>query len=314
MSMGERNAILAILELDSEPDRLVERAAWIANAFDCDIHLVLFEPENTLMSKLFSISSEVDSLRREVRSAQGKIVEEYADTIRESGIVVETSVLQLRPLDDHILTIADAVKPKVVVKTTRYHSIAERSILIDTDWQLIRTCSYPLWFVKADEMPDNPVIVAVVDPGHSHDKPAALDKEIVGSANAVAAATGGEVHLVHTYEVLAELGAAVTWALKAEKLCVDEIETRMKNEHRELLDKLATENEIDVKNAHLLPGRAHEVLPAFTREKSAGVFVMGALSRWGIKKLVIGSTAERIINHLPCDTLIVRLGEYQIGE
>jgi len=247
------------------------------------------------MSKLFSISSEVDSLRREVRSAQGKIVEEYADTIRESGIVVETSVLQLRPLDDHILTIADAVKPKVVVKTTRYHSIAERSILIDTDWQLIRTCSYPLWFVKADEMPDNPVIVAAVDPGHSHDKPAALDKEIVGSANAVAAATGGEVHLVHTYEVLAELGAAVTWALKAEKLCVDEIETRMKNEH-------------------LLPGRAHEDLPAFTREKSAGVFVMGALSRWGIKKLVIGSTAERIINHLPCDTLVVRLGEYQLGE
>jgi universal stress protein E len=106
----------------------------------------------------------------------------------------------------------------------------------------------------------------------------------------------------------------VTWALRAEKISVDEIETRMKNEHREALEKLATENHIAVKNAHLLPGRAHEVLPAFTREKSAGVFVMGALSRWGIKKMVIGNTAERIINHLPCDTLIVRLGEYQLGE
>jgi universal stress protein E len=222
--------------------------------------------------------------------------------------------MQLRPLDDHILAIADTMKPKVVVKATQYHSIAERSILVDTDWQLMRTCPYPLWFVKADEMPANPVIVAAVDPGHAHDKPAALDKEIVGSANAVAAAAGGEVHLVHTYEVLAELGAAATWALKSEKIPVDAIQTRMKDEHRELLDKLATENEIDIESAHLLPGRAHEVLPAFAREKSAGVFVMGALSRWGIKKLVIGSTAERIVNHLPCDTLIVRLGEYQLGE
>ena len=74
--MSERNTILAILELDSDSDRLIERATWIARAFDCDIHLVLFEPENTLMSKLFSISSEVDSLRREVRSAQENIVEE----------------------------------------------------------------------------------------------------------------------------------------------------------------------------------------------------------------------------------------------
>jgi len=292
MSMSEHNTILAILELDSDPDRLVQRATWIARAFECDIHLVLFEPENALLSKLFSVSSEVKSLRREVQGAQERIVEEYADTIRASGVVVETSVLQLRPLGDQILTIADAVKPKVVVKATQYHSIAERSVLVDTDWQLMRTCLYPLWFVKADEIPDRPVIVAAVDPGHSHDKPAALDKEIVGAANVVAAATGGEVHLVHTYEVLAELGVAATWAVKAEKLAVDEIEARMKDEHRKALDKLAAENEIDVESAHLLPGRAHEVLPAFTREKSAGVFVMGALSRWGIKKLVIGSTAE----------------------
>ena len=312
--MKENNTILAILELDSDPDRLVERADWIAKMFGCDIHLVLFEPESALVSKLFSISSEVESLRREVRSAQERIVEKYADTIRSSGAIVETSVLQLRPLSDHIFTIADAVKPKLVVKATRYHSLAERGILVDTDWQLIRTCPYPLWFVKADKNPENPVIVAAVDPGHSHDKPAALDKEIVGSANAVAAATDGEVRLVHTYEVLTELGAAATWAVKAERLSIDEIDSRMINEHRKALDKLATENDIDVESTYLLPGRAHEVLPAFTRENNAGIFVMGALSRWGIKKRIIGSTAERVIDHLPCDTLIVHLGEYQLGD
>ena len=41
---------------------------------------------------------------------------------------------------------------------------------------------------------------------------------------------------------------------------------------------------------------------------------MGALARWGVKRMLIGSTAERVIDHLPCDVLIVRLSEYQLWE
>jgi nucleotide-binding universal stress UspA family protein len=36
---------------------------------------------------------------------------------------------------------------------------------------------------------------------------------------------------------------------------------------------------------------------------------MGALARWGLKRMVIGSTAEKVLDHLPCDILIVRLPE-----
>jgi nucleotide-binding universal stress UspA family protein len=34
---------------------------------------------------------------------------------------------------------------------------------------------------------------------------------------------------------------------------------------------------------------------------------MGALARWGLKRAVIGSTAERVLDQLPCDILLVRL-------
>ncbi len=312
--MSEHNTILAILELDTEPDRLVERSAWLARAFECDVHLVLFEPESGVLSHLFSFSTEIDALRREIQRGQERIVEEYADRIRTSGLTVTTSVLHLRPLGDHILALTELLQPKLVVKATRYHNIAERSVVVDVDWQLMRICAYPLWLVKAESMPEKPVIVAAVDPGHANDKPAALDREIVASANAVAAATDGDVQLVHTYELLSGLGDAATWAVKARKLPIDEIEEKMTNEHRAALTKIATEHGIDDDRTHLLPGRSTELLPAFARESGAGVFVMGALSRWGFKKLVVGSTAERIIDHLPCDTLIIRLGEHQLGD
>jgi nucleotide-binding universal stress UspA family protein len=36
---------------------------------------------------------------------------------------------------------------------------------------------------------------------------------------------------------------------------------------------------------------------------------MGALARWGLKRAILGSTAEKVLDHLPCDILIVRSPE-----
>ncbi len=41
---------------------------------------------------------------------------------------------------------------------------------------------------------------------------------------------------------------------------------------------------------------------------------MGALARWGLKKMIIGSTAERVIDHVASDVLIVRLSDQQLDE
>ena len=57
---------------------------------------------------------------------------------------------------------------------------------------------------------------------------------------------------------------------------------------------------------HQLPGRTREIVPMFCRTHGASIVVMGALARWGLKRAVLGSTAERLLDHLPCDVLVVR--------
>ena len=313
-SMADKDTILAILEIDSDPDNLIDRVTWIAQSFDYRVHLVLFEPENGALLGGFAISNEAEAIRQELQLAQDEIAASYADKLRDNGVEVTTSVLRQRPLDDGIQAIAMSVKARVIVKAIRFHSTAERSILVDTDWQLMRTVPYPLWFVKSDKMPENPAIVAAVDPSHAHDKPAALDREITQTANAVAKAVDGEVHLLHTYERLAGIGKAANRTFKPVKLPIDEIDARIKAEHRNALDTLAADCGIDADHTHQLPGRTQEILPAFARSQNAGLVVMGALARWGVKRMLIGSTAERVIDHLPCDVLIVRLSEYQLWD
>ena len=309
-----KDTLLAILELDSIPDTLIDRTAWIARKFDYQVHLVLFEPNSMELLGRFPISSEAQQIQQDMQQAQTELVEDYANRLRDAGIDVTTSVLQRRPLGDGILEINAAVQPKVVVKATLFRSAAERGTLVDSDWQLMRACPYPLWLVKADNMAQKPVIVAAVDPGNAHDKPALLDHEIIRTAKAVAQLAEGDLHLLHTYERLAGIGVAAGMAFKSGKLPVDEIDARVKREHRDALDVLAETNNIDTDHAHQLPGRAEDILPAFARSQNAGLVVMGVLARWGLKRMIIGSTAERVIDHIASDILIVRLGEHQLYE
>ena len=39
--------------------------------------------------------------------------------------------------------------------------------------------------------------------------------------------------------------------------------------------------------------------------------VMGAVSRSGIKRLLIGNTAERVLNSLHCDVLVVKPAHFE---
>jgi universal stress protein E len=42
----------------------------------------------------------------------------------------------------------------------------------------------------------------------------------------------------------------------------------------------------------------------------ADVVAMGAISRSGLKRVFIGSTAEDVLEHLPCDALIVKSPDF----
>ena len=47
-------------------------------------------------------------------------------------------------------------------------------------------------------------------------------------------------------------------------------------------------------------------LPALIEEVDAAVVVMGAISRSAIDRVFVGSTAERLLDELVCDVLVVK--------
>ena len=304
--MSGSDSILVIVEPDLHPTEVIARATWLATLAKCDLHLLLCDSDIGPLREGLLVSNEARDIAREIKAAQAEMIEDLAMPARDAGLTVNTEVLDERPIADGVLHHAINLEPRFVVKGTDYHSAAERSIFVDTDWQLIRSCPFPLWLVKPHEIREHPIIVASVDPTHSHDKPATLDSVIVDAAQAVASAAGGEVHLFHTYHRLVGIGREATRTFKPIKLPVDELSKEIQEDHRARLEELADAKGIAEDRIHQLPGNTKELLPMFARTQGADLVVMGALARWGLKRAVLGSTTERTLDQLPCDVLIVR--------
>jgi len=300
--------ILAIIEMDRFPEEVASRAAWIAQHYGCDLELLFSDPTLGFLRDSFMISVDSQQLSDGIRLAQEEMLENIASSIATTGLTVTTSISHERPASDAIVARALECEPIFVVKGTAYHSPAERATFTFTDWQLIRKLDRPLWLVKPHEWKDNPVIVAAVDPMHSKDKEGALDQAIIDAGKGLAEKCGGKLHLLHTYQRLEEIGAYAKFQFKPTRAPIDEIEQKMRREHRRQLDALAAKNEIDPDAIHQLPGRTREILPTFVRAHGVDLVIMGAVARSGLKRRFIGSTAEQVLDHLTCDILIARAG------
>ena len=77
-------------------------------------------------------------------------------------------------------------------------------------------------------------------------------------------------------------------------------------EHAEAMSKFLEERDVAPRNVHVVEGFAHESLPRAAVDFAADFVVMGAVARRGVAKLFIGSTAERVLDRLPCDLVIIK--------
>lgn len=183
------------------------------------------------------------------------------------------------------------IKPDLVVTASHRHGRLARWVLANTDWELIRQCPCPVWFVRTPEMPLEPRILVAVDPFHAHDKPAALDERLVHAGRVVAEQFGGRVSLVHACHI-PDVARPVRSLVLARA--------------RQSVQDLGARHGIDAESCEVRAGRPEEIISAIERRDAADVLVMGAVSRSIEAQPVIGNTAERVIDRVACDLLVIK--------
>ena len=304
--MREITKIIAVVDPTTELQPAMHRAAWLARQTGAELELLLCYYNEYLSGDRLFDSPSLEKARAEVLAREEKHLESLAKPLRAEGVSVKTTALWDHPLYEGIVRRCVDSKADIVFKDTHHHTAVTRAVLTNTDWNLIRTCPTPLWLVKPIEIADKPVIVAAIDPMNEHDKPAALDDEILGISKYLGEKAGGSVHAFHSYDPRIAVATATANAYIPVSLPFDEIELQMHEDHQKRFGEITSFHSIDDDKAHLASGLTHEELAALANKIDANVVVMGAVARNRWKRLFIGATAERTLEHLPCDLLIVK--------
>jgi universal stress protein E len=297
-------SILAIVDPGAHEHIGVAKAAALARAFQAQLHLFICDTQ--LSREMRMIAGLGTHPENPLTINLQPMLEDLAGPLRQSGLQVTTDTAFADRLHEGLLDRITAVKPDLVVKDTHHHSLARRTIVTNTDWHLIRECPAPLLLTKNVAWAARPTLLAAIDPEHVNDKAAALDQEILSWSSRVRDALHGQLHAVHAFIPLAIATTAATGAPLAGTLATPELIRDEETQKRQRISQLATRDGLAAADIHVSLGTAGDVLPRVAQEVNADIIVMGAIARSPIKRLFIGNTAERVLEHLPCDALIVK--------
>ncbi len=228
-------------------------------------------------------------------------LERLAAPLKRKGFTVDTSVVWGKRYERHILQAISELQPDLVLKTTHRHGLLQRLVLNNADWYLIRHCPVPLWLVKQSAIGFK-TVCASVDPLHESDKPAALDTKLVATARALASATGADYRVVHCYSPLPS-----TLAFDAGLIAdYDGYSIEVEKFHAEGFRAFNASEGVDETKQQLLRGYPEQVIPDYVEQNAISLLIMGAISRSRLESALVGHTAERLLDEVACDVLIIK--------
>jgi universal stress protein E len=295
--------ILVIVDPTSQEQPAVAKGALLAELFGARVELFACDTKATrdIRHARFASNPRAAAFVADLHP----MLELIAAPLRQRGLDVTIEAVIEDPL--HI-SLVDRVRrghAQLVIKDTHHHSLAQRTILTNTDWELIRGCPVSLLLVKPRPWVANHSVCAAVDPGHTDDKPALLDRCILEQAAAFAQALGAQLHVLHAYMPVALIASNISMppfvADMSPALLSGEQERK-----RDELKRLVSNYRLPAENIHQEPGGVAEVLCRLATKLGADVMTMGAISRSAVKRAFVGSTAESVLERLPCDALVVK--------
>jgi universal stress protein E len=302
--MKQIGCILVIVDPTAREHSAITKAALLADKLRARLELYVCDTKASREGRHLA-HARGDPGHPFIRDVKA-LLEDLATPLRERGLDVTTETECADPLHMALIGRTQRTSAGLVVKDTHHHSLAQRTFLTNTDWQLIRSCPVPLLLTKQNAWPRVPKLCAAVDPGHTNDKPALLDNHILDYASLLTKGLGGELHVLHAYLPLAIVTAAAGAHPPMATMVSPEDLAAEGEERRAQVEKLVAGYPVRPAHIHLDVGGPVQALPRMAAEISADVIAMGAIARSGLKRAFIGSTAEDVLERLPCDALIVK--------
>ena len=237
---------------------------------------------------------ELESLRQEALSEHPQLTIDVA---------VETGTMALSVILAVLVNHHDLVMKAAEGNTGKW-----KRLFGTRDQKLMRKCPCPVWIVKPSSETHFRRILAPVDLDPTEPDTESLARRIMALATSLATEEGSELHVVHVWRLAAET------ALRGRQIDatdVDKIVQGIETAHQSELDRLLDAYPYDKRTVHLIKGQAEDVIPDLAETLETDLVVIGTVGRTGVPGLLIGNTAEEILNSVDCSVLTLKPEGFQ---
>lgn len=299
--MAALRNILVLMEPGQESQPAFDAALLLARRAGARLELLVTDYQDLHAAYFTPPAASHQEFHETVLAAHHAMLERYLRQAAAQGVAAISEALWGTPFHELVLARVAATRPDLVVKHSVHHNRIERTLFTGSDWHLLRDCPVPLLLVKQPSRLEGTRILACVDPQHAHDKPAALDHQLLGSAAALAALLGGEVHALHVFSIPAPV--MVVGDAYVAAAAVPPAASGVESATAAFRDLLAGHS-IPAARGQLKIGSPPREILAQASVLDAGLVVMGAVSRGRLDRWFVGNTAEAVLDRLACSVWV----------
>ena len=306
--------LLVPIDGDASRQPVLARAALLAKKNGAAIKLIAVLEELPWYTRL--VLPNAEELQLVLVREKSEALDGLAAQLRRDGLEVATKVLRGRRYLELVREVLRGGHDLLLKEAEPNPS----RLFGSTDMHLLRSCPCPLWLFKPEHA-EQPFahVLAAVDPTpppdeadllHLKSEPApkdeTLDAKILELASSLADEEGAEFHVVHAWSAPGE--GLVRGDLMLAQEQVDRYVEDSRAEARKALDFLLERfpDQPGRRFVHLLKGEPADVIADFAKAGRVDLLVMGTVARTGIPGLLIGNTAEAILQRVDCSVLAVK--------
>lgn len=312
--MNRFKDILFVVEPEAPGQHALERAISLAKNNQADLMVVAVTPRVTAgigVPEGGPISEELQSAMVQSREQRlQQLIEPYRQEID-----IQLKVLKGTPFVEIIHEVLRGGHD-LVIKTPEHLDWMGRLFGSD-DMHLLRKCPCPVWLIKPEEPKTYRRILAAVDVEQREegaDSQQALNMQILEMASSMALAEFAELHIVHVWDAVGE-GAMRGAFMKTSEEQLQTYVEGVRHQHEKALGKLIGKLEAKLSKEtmgylkpqiHMVKGWARKEIPQQVKRIGADVVLMGTVGRTGVPGLIMGNTAETILNQIDCSVLAIK--------
>lgn len=299
--------ILVAMNAEGAPDALLSRARWLAQQNGARL---------TLVDVLDSNPGELQRLLSALPGARAKEVETQVWThlharleglaapLRAAGLMVDVDLRQGVAFIELIRQVMSG-KHDLLMKAAEDAPL--RQILGGLDLHLVRKCPCPVWVLNSPAEPRAGRIVAAVDTDPDDPVRDTLNRKIMDLATSLARRDGAKLDVVNAWG-LPEESTLRSALVKAPEDAISLLLDKARTESAGRLHRLTEDYTefSDLMHIMHVKGSAADVISRHATDERVDTLVMGTLGRTGLPGMLIGNTADTVLNRVSCSVLAVK--------